>query len=81
MSHRWPARQPRPILEKIDVDAPLVTGVRVLDALFPMAKGGTGSFPGAFGCGKGGLIHALTRRSNSHISIYTGCGERGTEMV
>ena len=65
MSHKWPVRQPRPIVEKLAGDTPLITGQRVLDAMFPSILGGTCAIPGAFGCGKTCISQALSKHSNS----------------
>jgi V-type H+-transporting ATPase subunit A len=81
MSHKWPVRQPRPIIEKLAGDTPLITGQRVLDAMFPSILGGTCAIPGAFGCGKTCISQALSKHSNSEVIIYVGCGERGNEMA
>jgi V-type H+-transporting ATPase subunit A len=81
MSHKWPVRQARPVYEKLAGDAPLLTGQRVLDALFPTVQGGTCAIPGAFGCGKTCISQALSKYSNSECIIYVGCGERGNEMA
>lgn len=84
MDHRmlqvWPVRQMRPVAEKLAADYPLLTGQRVLDALFPCVLGGTTAIPGAFGCGKTVISQSLSKYSNSDIIIYVGCGERGNEM-
>jgi len=77
----WPVRAPRPVAEKHTADYPLITGQRVLDALFPCVQGGTTAIPGAFGCGKTVISQALSKFSNSDIIIYVGCGERGNEMA
>lgn len=76
----WPVRQPRPVTEKLPANHPLLTGQRVLDALFPCVLGGTTAIPGAFGCGKTVISQALSKYSNSDVIIYVGCGERGNEM-
>merc|ERR1712019_176409 len=76
----WPVRKPRPVNEKKQADHPLITGQRVLDALFPTVQGGTTAIPGAFGCGKTVISQSLSKFSNSDIIIYVGCGERGNEM-
>ena len=81
MSHKWPVRQPRPIVEKLAGDVPLITGQRVLDAMFSSILGGTCAIPGAFGCGKTCISQALSKHSNSEVIIYVGCGERGNEMA
>jgi len=77
----WPVRQPRPVLEKLACDYPLLTGQRVLDALFPCVLGGTCAIPGAFGCGKTVISQSLSKFSNSDAIVYVGCGERGNEMA
>jgi V-type H+-transporting ATPase subunit A len=76
----WPVRQMRPVSEKLAANNPLLTGQRVLDALFPCVQGGTTAIPGAFGCGKTVISQSLSKYSNSDIIIYVGCGERGNEM-
>nr|BAA36691.1 vacuolar-type H+-ATPase subunit A [Ascidia sydneiensis samea] len=76
----WPVRQPRPCVEKLPANYPLLTGQRVLDALFPSVQGGTTGIPGAFGCGKTVISQSLSKFSNSDIIVYVGCGERGNEM-
>ncbi|GAB6024269.1 hypothetical protein CHUAL_008962 [Chamberlinius hualienensis] len=76
----WPVRQPRPVTEKLPANHPLLTGQRVLDALFPCVQGGTTAIPGAFGCGKTVISQSLSKFSNSDVIIYVGCGERGNEM-
>jgi V-type H+-transporting ATPase subunit A len=81
MHHLWPVRSPRPVAEKLAGDMPLLTGQRVLDALFPSVLGGTCAVPGAFGCGKTVISQALSKYSNSDCIIYVGCGERGNEMA
>jgi V-type H+-transporting ATPase subunit A len=81
MQHYWPVRSPRPVAEKLAGSAPLLTGQRVIDALFPSVLGGTCAVPGAFGCGKTVISQALSKYSNSDCIIYVGCGERGNEMA
>merc|ERR1711934_1045119 len=81
LMHTWPVRQPRPVTEKLPANHPLLTGQRVLDALFPCVQGGTTAIPGAFGCGKTVISQALSKYSNSDCIIYVGCGERGNEMA
>ncbi|XP_003388117.1 PREDICTED: V-type proton ATPase catalytic subunit A [Amphimedon queenslandica] len=76
----WPVRQMRPVVEKLAANYPLLTGQRVLDALFPCVQGGTTAIPGAFGCGKTVISQSLSKFSNSDVIIYVGCGERGNEM-
>ncbi|CAK9304422.1 unnamed protein product [Gordionus sp. m RMFG-2023] len=77
----WPVRQLRPVTEKLGANFPLLTGQRVLDALFPCVQGGTTAIPGAFGCGKTVISQALSKYSNSDVIVYVGCGERGNEMA
>jgi len=81
MLQYWPVRKPREVTEKLTADYPLLTGQRVLDALFPCVQGGTCAIPGAFGCGKTVISQALSKYSNSDCIIYVGCGERGNEMA
>merc|ERR1712203_534068 len=81
MQHFWPVRSPRPVAEKLAGDQPLLTGQRVIDALFPSVLGGTCAVPGAFGCGKTVISQALSKYSNSDVVVYVGCGERGNEMA
>lgn len=79
--HPWPVRQPRPIRERLRVQAPLITGQRVIDTLFPMGKGGAGAIPGGFGTGKTITQHQLAKWSDAEIIVFIGCGERGNEMT
>ncbi len=81
MMQRWPARQPRPHCGKLDPAQPLVTGQRVVDAFFPIAKGGTAIIPGGFGTGKTVLEQTFAKWADADIVIYVGCGERGNEMT
>lgn len=81
MYHTWPVRVPRPVADKLRANYPLLTGQRVLDALFPMVQGGTTCIPGAFGCGKTVISQSLSKFSNSDLIVYVGCGERGNEMA
>ncbi|KAJ3079369.1 hypothetical protein HK102_003830 [Quaeritorhiza haematococci] len=81
MMQTWPVRSPRPVTDKLAADYPLLTGQRILDALFPCVQGGTTAIPGAFGCGKTVISQALSKYSNSDVIIYVGCGERGNEMA
>lgn len=81
MMQKWPVRQPRPYQEKLMPDIPLVTGQRVLDTLFPLAKGGTAAIPGGFGTGKTVTSQQLSKWSDATIVVYVGCGERGNEMT
>jgi len=81
MSHRWPVRAPRPVLARRPAVAPLVTGQRILDGLFPVALGGKAAIPGGFGTGKTVLLEALAKGCNADVIVYLGCGERGNEMA
>lgn len=81
MSHPWPVRIPRPVSEFLDADQLLVTGQRVLDVFFPIAKGGTVAIPGGFGTGKTMTQHAIAKFCDADIIVYIGCGERGNEMT
>ncbi|MEM3323668.1 MAG: ATP synthase subunit A [Metallosphaera sp.] len=81
MMQKWPVRVPRPFKEKLDPREPLLTGVRILDTIFPMAKGGTAAIPGPFGSGKTVTLQSLSKWSEAKIVIYVGCGERGNEMT
>jgi V/A-type H+-transporting ATPase subunit A len=81
MVTRWPVRRPRPVKEKLAPHEPLVSGQRVIDTLFPVAKGGTACIPGPFGSGKTVSQHQLAKWANSEIVIFIGCGERGNEMT
>jgi V/A-type H+-transporting ATPase subunit A len=81
MMHRWPVRVPRPYRVKLDPTEPLITGMRIIDTFFPMAKGGTGAIPGGFGTGKTVTLHSLAQWSAARVVIYIGCGERGNEMT
>lgn len=78
---KWPVRKPRPFKEKLRPDIPLVTGQRILDFLFPIAKGGTAAIPGPFGSGKTVTQQQLAKWSDAEIVVYIGCGERGNEMT
>ena len=81
MTQSWPVRQARPYVDKLLPDIPLVTGQRVLDMLFPLAKGGTAAIPGGFGTGKTVTSQQLSKWSDAQIVVYVGCGERGNEMT
>ena len=78
---RWPVRKPRPFKKKLTPDMPLLTGQRVIDALFPIAKGGVGAIPGPFGSGKTVTQHQVAKWADADIVVYIGCGERGNEMT
>ncbi len=79
--HTWPVRIPRPYQDKLEPNEPLVTGLRIIDTLFPIAKGGTAAIPGGFGTGKTVTLHGLAQWSEAKVVIYIGCGERGNEMT
>ena len=81
MLQRWPVRKPRPVIEKYDPTLPLITGQRVIDTFFPVAKGGTAAIPGGFGTGKTVMLHQLAKWSDAQVVVYVGCGERGNEMT
>ena len=81
MVQKWPIRRPRPSAKRFPVSQPLVTGQRILDTLFPIAKGGTAAIPGGFGTGKTMTQHSIAKWSDADIIIYIGCGERGNEMT
>ena len=81
MTQRWPIRVPRPVHHRYPASVPLVTGQRILDTMFPIAKGGTAAIPGGFGTGKTMTQHQIAKWSDADIIIYIGCGERGNEMT
>ncbi len=81
MLTRWPVRVPRPYKEKQSPDMPMVTGQRVIDTLFPIARGGVAAVPGPFGSGKTVVQHQLAKWADAQIIVYVGCGERGNEMT
>ncbi len=81
MMQRWPVRKGRPYAEKLPPKMPLITGQRVIDALFPIAKGGVAAVPGPFGSGKTVIQHQLAKWAEADIVVYIGCGERGNEMT
>lgn len=81
MLQKWPVRKPRPIATKLAPNEPLITGQRVVDAFFPVGKGGTACVPGPFGSGKTVIQHQLAKWADSEIVVYVGCGERGNEMT
>merc|ERR1712113_728975 len=78
---KWPVREARPVIDKLQGNTALLTCERVIDALFPVTQGGTAAVPGAFGCGKTVISQALSKYSNSDVVVYVGCGERGNEMA
>jgi V/A-type H+-transporting ATPase subunit A len=81
MSHYWPVRQPRPVLNRRPIKGPLFTGQRVLDSIFPVGCGGRAAMPGGFGTGKTVLQETLAKWCDADVIIYVGCGERGNEMA
>ncbi|MEG0541023.1 MAG: V-type ATP synthase subunit A [Angelakisella sp.] len=81
MLQKWPVRRQRPVQKKLSPDIPMVTGQRVIDTLFPIARGGTAAVPGPFGSGKTVVQHQLAKWSDVDIVVYIGCGERGNEMT
>jgi len=81
MYQEWPIRQPRPVAQRMPIEKLLVTGQRVIDTFFPLAKGGTAGIPGGFGTGKTITQHQLAKWSDADIIVYIGCGERGNEMT
>lgn len=81
MMQKWPVRKGRPYKKKLDPEAPLVSGQRVIDTFFPVAKGGTSAIPGPFGSGKTVVQHQLAKWADAEVVIYVGCGERGNEMT
>ena len=81
MTQRWPIREARPTAKRFPATKPLITGQRILDTLFPLAKGGTAAVPGGFGPGKTMTQHQIAKWSDANIIIYIGCGERGNEMT
>lgn len=81
LAQKWPIRIPRPVAKRFAANRPLITGQRILDSLFPVAKGGTAAIPGGFGTGKTMTQHQLAKWSDADIIVYIGCGERGNEMT
>ena len=81
LMHSWPVRIPRPTREKVPSDTPLITGQRIIDFFFPIAKGGTAAIPGDFGTGKTITQHQLAKWADADVIVYVGCGERGNEMT
>lgn len=81
MSHLWPVRLQRPVKARLASDEPLLTGQRILDSLFPVARGGKAAIPGGFGTGKTVLLETLAKWCNADVIVYLGCGERGNEMA
>ncbi len=81
LAQRWPVKTPRPVRKRESISRPLITGQRVIDTLFPIAKGGTCAIPGGFGTGKTMTQHQFAKWSDADIVVYVGCGERGNEMT
>jgi len=81
MQHDWPVRRPRPVRARLPAQAPMVTGQRILDTLFPVARGGRAALPGGFGTGKTVLQESLAKWCDADVIVYVGCGERGNEMA
>lgn len=81
MAQRWPIREPRPVTLRTAASKPLITGQRIMDSMFPIAKGGTAAIPGGFGTGKTMNQHQIAKWADADIIIYIGCGERGNEMT
>ena len=81
LAQKWPIRVPRPTYKRFPASVPLVTGQRILDTMFPLAKGGTAAIPGGFGTGKTMTQHQIAKWSDADIIVYIGCGERGNEMT
>lgn len=81
MLQRWPVRRPRPFIDRRGVNTPLITGQRILDTFFPVAKGGAAGIPGPFGSGKTVTQHSIAKYADAEVIVYIGCGERGNEMT
>ncbi|MFR8907005.1 MAG: V-type ATP synthase subunit A, partial [Enterococcus faecium] len=81
MLQKWPVRRSRPIKEKLNPDAPMITGQRVIDTFFPVTKGGAAAVPGPFGAGKTVVQHQIAKWADVDMVVYVGCGERGNEMT
>jgi V/A-type H+-transporting ATPase subunit A len=81
MLHRWPVRQPRPVASRLEPARPLITGQRVIDTMFPVARGGTATIPGGFGTGKTVLEQQIAKWADADVVVYVGCGERGNELT
>ncbi len=81
LTHAWPVRRPRPALQRLPPQRPMITGQRILDTLFPVARGGRAALPGGFGTGKTILQEALAKWCDADVIVYVGCGERGNEMA
>ena len=81
LTSRWPVRRPRPVQTRLTPNEPLITGTRIIDTFFPVAKGGSAIIPGGFGTGKTVTEHSLARWADADVVVYVGCGERGNEMT
>lgn len=81
LCQKWPIRLARPVKERLSISKPLITGQRIIDTIFPIAKGGTAAIPGGFGTGKTMTQHSLAKWSDADMIVYIGCGERGNEMT
>ncbi len=81
LSHRWPVRRPRPVRSRLAASVPLLTGQRIIDSLFPLAKGGVAAIPGGFGTGKTITEQNLVKWADADVIVFVGCGERGNEMT
>ena len=81
LKQEWPIKMPRPSKERLPLDTPLITGQRIIDTMFPIAKGGAAAIPGGFGAGKTMMQHQLAKWCDADIIVYVGCGERGNEMT
>ena len=81
MLQYWPVRLPRPVADKLSMNSPLLTGVRVLDSLFPCPQGGTVVFPGVYGCGISVITQSIMAYSNSDFAVSVSCGGRSVELV
>ncbi|MEO5378027.1 MAG: V-type ATP synthase subunit A [Magnetococcus sp. DMHC-6] len=81
MSHQWPVRTPRPVAQRLSIGPPMLTGQRILDAFFPVARGGKATVPGGFGTGKTVLLETIAKWCSADVIVYIGCGERGNEMA
>lgn len=81
LAHSWPTRQPRPVQRRLPTNVPMITGQRILDTLFPVARGGRAALPGGFGTGKTVLQESLAKWCDADVIVYVGCGERGNEMA
>jgi len=81
LSHHWPVRVPRPVAKRLASDEPMLSGQRILDCLFPVARGGTAAIPGGFGTGKTVLLETIAKWCDADVIVYVGCGERGNELA